>query len=265
MKFYTDVVAEARDEKEGERYRYHRWSSDSIQTYWEIATHNPFLSRQFYPLAYWRDLIDWAAREMKQAPGRVLDIGCGAGNLIQCIRETYPESAIVGVDLTEESLEPVRRRFARDGRLELRTGELTAIPAEPGSLDLVTCTEVLEHTFPDVFKGSFQAVREVLRPGGHYLATLPLDERVSFVCCPECRSVFTPHQHMVFEISPRELERLLASNGFELVGFYRALDHRAPTGRGKRLLKRAIIRHAPALAARLFPKAGTTGFLARRL
>lgn len=264
MKFYTDVVAAERDEQDGERYHYHRWSDQSIRTFWEVATSNPFLRRQFYPLAYWRDLIAWASRQISGVPGDVLDIGCGGGNLIQCIREVFPSSAIVGVDLTEASLEPVRQRFAKDGRLEVRVGELTAIPALDESLDLVTCTEVLEHTFPDVFHGSFAEIRRVLRPGGHYLATLPLAERVSFVCCPECRSVFTPHQHMVFEISPPELERLLTANGFELVGFYRAVDHRPPNGTGKRLLKKAIIRHAPALASRLFPKAGTTGFLARR-
>ena len=135
---------------------------------------------------------------------------------------------------------------------------------EDSSVDLLTCTEVLEHTFPEVFRQSFSEVKRVLKKDGYFLASVPFDEHIDFVCCPGCGSVFTPYQHMIFEITHGDIQRLLADNGLELIEFYQSLDRSQPRNWLKRELKPFLIKWLPKFSTRIFPKAGVSGFLARK-
>ena len=106
-------------------------------------------------------------------PGeRVLDLGCGAGRFVAALRDAGADP--VGVELAEAALERARgnapgadlRRLADDGSL----------PLEHASVDLVWCSEVLEHVADTAHL--LLEVRRVLRPGGRLLATVPFHGRV---------------------------------------------------------------------------------------
>jgi ubiquinone/menaquinone biosynthesis C-methylase UbiE len=264
MEFYNDLVPQV-DRSTERKYHYHEWTPESIRVYWELSSSNPFIRAQFYPREYWVDLIEWAASRIAPPPAEIADVGCGVGNLLACLRETgFPAALLYGVDLSEEALHGVRARFAADSRIAFRTGSLERLPFADRSIDLVTCTEVLEHTFPETFTKSFGEVSRVLKPGGHYLATVPIEEKVAFVCCPECRCAFTPWQHMMFGITREDIAGLLHGSGMELVAFYAPIDRTLPRAMMKRLAKRAVVRWMPDLARHMFAKAGVSGFLARR-
>jgi ubiquinone/menaquinone biosynthesis C-methylase UbiE len=265
MRFYKDIVAELIDVQRlsAKTGHYHSWSAESIKRFWAIWTTNGALQKQFYPMAYWNDFLAWARSEVGDIPSTIADVGCGNGNLIDCLLREYPGSKITGIDMSEDSLVTARSRFENCGNVRFNVGSLTQLPFQDGSLDLVTCTEVLEHSFPDTFFGSFSEVRRVLSNGGYYLASVPLEEKASFVCCPDCGSVFTPYQHVVFDITQADVKELLSKNQFELVAWYQAIDRTVPTNPMKRAAKSFLINHMPNLAARIFPKAGVSGFLAR--
>jgi ubiquinone/menaquinone biosynthesis C-methylase UbiE len=265
MKFYEDIVAELKDAERlsGKVGHYHFWSGESIKRFWTIWTTNEALQRQFYPAEYWNDFLAWACSRIPGPPSTISDVGCGNGNLIDCLLKMYSSSKITGIDMSEESLVTARSRFENFPNVGFKVGSLTQLPFHDSSLDLVTCTEVLEHSFPDTFFGSFSEIRRVLRNGGYYLASIPFEEKASFVCCPECGSVFTPYQHIVFNIKQAEVIELLSKNRLELVAWYQASDRTVPADPFKRLVKSFLIRHMPRLAERVFPKPGVSGFLAR--
>src|ERR687886_555694 len=111
--------------------------------------------RAFYE-AFWSDAPDdpepWAWRERRALllgevrPGeRVLDLGCGAGRFVAALRDAGADP--VGVDIAEGALERARR--VAPGADLRPLGEDGSIPLEHGSVDLVWCSEVLEHV-PDV-------------------------------------------------------------------------------------------------------------------
>jgi ubiquinone/menaquinone biosynthesis C-methylase UbiE len=264
MRFYRDIISDVEGALENSKYQYHNWSPQSISVYWDTWTHNPFLRNQFYPIEYWQDLLLWANQRIATPPLRVLDIGCGDGNLIACIRKVYKEAWIWGVDISAQSMEPAKERFHKDEKIRFKVGSVERLPFEDDSIDLVTCTEVLEHAFPNAFLHSFSEIRRVLTRRGHYLASMPFNEEISFVCCPECGSVFTPYQHMLFQISHQEIRELLSKNGLTVVEFYTSLDRSQPAQFIKRALKPIIIRWLPGFAKRIFPQAGVSGFLATR-
>src|SRR4030095_12866170 len=151
MRFYSDIITSSDKSKKTTKYHYHQWSPHSIKFYWDICTNNPFIRRQFYPLVYWEDLLEWSAQRITMMPLTIVDVGCGSGNLIECIRKIYKDKSIYGVDLSEDSLESAKERFKKDRNIQFKVGTLDQLPFADGCVDFLTCTEVSEHTFPETF------------------------------------------------------------------------------------------------------------------
>jgi 2-polyprenyl-6-hydroxyphenyl methylase/3-demethylubiquinone-9 3-methyltransferase len=119
----------------------------------------------------------WAPRRRmllaEARPGeRVLDLGCGAGRFLAALAHSGAEP--VGVELAEAALERAR---ANAPGAELRLLEPDgSLPLDHRSIDLVWCSEVLEHVAD---AGALLGeVRRVLRPGGRLLATVPYHGRL---------------------------------------------------------------------------------------
>ncbi len=133
--------------------------------------------RDFYE-GVWAGMPDdpepWAWRRRRalllreaRAGERVLDLGCGAGRFVAALRDAGADP--VGVELAEAALERARRNVpGADLRLVANDG---ALPLGHGEVDLVWCSEVLEHV-PDTI-AFLTEVRRVLRRGGRLLVTVP--------------------------------------------------------------------------------------------
>jgi SAM-dependent methyltransferase len=146
-----------------------------------------------------------------RAGERVLDLGCGAGRFVAALAAAGADA--VGVEVAEAALE--RARAVAPGT-DLRLLEADgSIPLEHGSVDLVWCSEVLEHV-ADV--GYLLAeVRRVLRPGGRLLATVPYHGRLQAAAIALTR--FDAHfdplgQHLRF-FTRRSLAATLEHAGLE--------------------------------------------------
>jgi SAM-dependent methyltransferase len=157
-----------------------------------------------------RALLLGAAR-----PGeRVLDLGCGAGRFVAALRDAGADP--VGIELAEAALERGRRNVpGADLRLVAPDGSL---PLEHGSIDLVWCSEVLEHVADT--EHLLLETRRVLRPGGRLLATVPFHGRVKAALIGLLR--FDTHfdpvgQHLRF-YTRSSLARTLDGAGFADVG-----------------------------------------------
>jgi SAM-dependent methyltransferase len=171
--------------------------------------------------AFWadapRDPEPWAfvARrrllEAEIAPGeRVLDLGCGAGRFLEVIRAAGAEA--IGVELAEAAAERARANVpGADVRLVGADGSL---PLGHGEVDLVWCSEVLEH-IPDAEHALLEA-RRVLRRGGRLLLTVPFHGRVQAALIGLTRfdAHFDPQGQHVRFFSARSLARILDAAGF---------------------------------------------------
>jgi SAM-dependent methyltransferase len=103
---------------------------------------------------------------------RVLDLGCGAGRFVAALRDAGADP--VGVELAEAALERARSN-APGADLRLLEGD-GSLPLEHMSVDLVWCSEVLEHVADTAYL--LLEVRRVLRPGGRLLVTVPFHGRL---------------------------------------------------------------------------------------
>jgi SAM-dependent methyltransferase len=163
---------------------------------------------------------------------RVLDLGCGAGRFVAALRDHGADP--VGVELAAAALERARRNVpGADLRCLAGDGSL---PLEHGSVDLVWCSEVLEHVADT--EHLLLEVRRVLRPRGRLLATVPFHGRVkgALIALTAFERHFDPvGEHLRF-YTRRSLARTLEDGGFEAV-------HVRPWG-GPPLLRESLVARA---------------------
>ncbi|MBM3266554.1 MAG: methyltransferase domain-containing protein [Candidatus Sericytochromatia bacterium] len=96
---------------------------------------------------------------------RVLDVGCGSGDLAASLARAG--FAVTGVEVAPDAAEAARRRHG----LDVRTGTLAAADFPAGSFDVAVVWHVLEHV-PDP-AGLLADVARVLRPGGVAIVQVP--------------------------------------------------------------------------------------------
>jgi SAM-dependent methyltransferase len=97
------------------------------------------------------------------APARVLEVGCGRGELAERIGKELG-AGVVAVDQSERMVELTRARG-----VEAMVGDVQELPFADASFDCAVAAWMLYHV-PDVDRGLAELAR-VLRPGGRLVAT----------------------------------------------------------------------------------------------
>jgi ubiquinone/menaquinone biosynthesis C-methylase UbiE len=96
---------------------------------------------------------------------RILDLGCGTGQITRRLARRYPDSRIVGVDILETNLERARADSAGlDAQIRYEQGDAFALAFKDAAFDLVVCRH-LSQAVPE-FGLVLDEITRVLRPGG---------------------------------------------------------------------------------------------------
>ncbi len=121
-------------------------------------------------LLYFHNLVTaYYRRNQKVADTQgkwILDAGCGSGHKALALAEANPGSKIIGIDISEVSVDLARQRLAYHG---FENAEFYAISiddiADLGfQFDYINCDEVL-YLIPDIHRG-LQSFKSVLKPEG---------------------------------------------------------------------------------------------------
>jgi arsenite methyltransferase len=126
--------------------------------------------------AVWAELL----RELNlRGDEQVLDMGSGRGAVLMMIAKLLPRGKAVGLDLwksTDQSgntLEAARRNAELEGvadRVEFVTGDMTSMPFEAGSFDVVISALAIHNiTDPAGRRKAIDEAFRVLKPGGRLL------------------------------------------------------------------------------------------------
>ena len=101
------------------------------------------------------------------AAGSVLDVGCGTGLVGRALRALGFAGRILGLDLSDASLEIARQGGAYDSLA--RTDLQRRLPFDDGSVDAVVCVGVMTY-LPDV-EATWRELARVVRPHGIVVVT----------------------------------------------------------------------------------------------
>lgn len=148
---------------------------------------------------------------------RVLDLGCGEGR--HAIAAHLEDGAdVLAIDLSLTDLHGARqkhdeyRRDCDDALFALTNASALALPLVDESLDVVICSEVLEHIadYPAVL----QEIHRVLRPGGRLCVSVPRawPERICWWLSSAYHQV--PGGHLRI-FSRRQLQSRISALGFD--------------------------------------------------
>jgi SAM-dependent methyltransferase len=103
---------------------------------------------------------------------RVLEVGCGGGNLIERVGGRR-----FGIDLSPFILDKARARLGP--AVPLVRGDAMSLPFASGAFDRVLCSEVLEHVLNP--ESVVRELRRVLRPGGHAVVSVPNEQVINWL------------------------------------------------------------------------------------
>jgi 2-polyprenyl-6-hydroxyphenyl methylase/3-demethylubiquinone-9 3-methyltransferase len=144
----------------------------------ELAKFSELAHRWWDPQGEFRPLhqinplrLAWIDAKARIAGKRVLDVGCGGGILAEAMARAG--AAVKGIDLAEKPLKVAElHRLESGAAVEYEAASAEDLARrEPGSYDVVTCMEVLEHV-PEP-ASTVAACAALLKPGGHaFFATL---------------------------------------------------------------------------------------------
>lgn len=111
--------------------------------------------------------LEWIERLCGGVAGqRVLDVGCGGGILAESMARRGA-SQVLGIDLAQKPLRVAELHALEAGIDNVEYREVAAealADAQPGSFDVVTCMEMLEHV-PEP-ASIVRACARLVRPGG---------------------------------------------------------------------------------------------------
>ena len=102
--------------------------------------------------------------------GTLVDIGCGSGNLIIQIAESFPDLNLIGIDISSEILEFAKKRALDRGlgkRIEFKIGNVEKLHFSNESIDFIISTLSLHHWVNPV--KVFKEIHRVLKRDGTLL------------------------------------------------------------------------------------------------
>lgn len=132
--------------------------------------------------------------ELDWFDGRVLDIGCGTGELgLALAARGHP---VTGVDLSPSAIERARRKATERGLdAEFVAADATELDGYDGHFDTVVDSGLL-HCLPPPAQGRYlEVLRRICRPGG----------RVAVLCFADVPGARTPDRGRLTERGLREL------------------------------------------------------------
>jgi ArsR family transcriptional regulator len=133
------------------------------------------------------------------------DLGSGTGQLAAAVAPFV--TRVIAVDRSGDMLQAARRRLREWPNVEVRRGELEALPIEDNTLDAATLLLVLHH-IPDP-AAVLNDVARVTKPGGRVLIVDML---------PHDREEYRQQMgHVWLGFSQEQTRRLLSAAGFESI------------------------------------------------
>jgi len=134
---------------------------------------------------------------------RVLDVGCGLGDILRGVPGNYLRH---GVDYAQSNVAVARRRLG--DQADIRVGSVYDLPYSDDSFDVCLCLEVIEHLEDD--GAALKQISRVLKRGGLLIAAVPYT-----YYWPEYLRLIGHYRHYTRE----SFVRLLQHGGFRVEQF----------------------------------------------
>jgi len=106
----------------------------------------------------------FAGRDQRRL--RAVDVGCGTGRFLDCLKQAWPRLPAVGVDLSESYVAEARRHLKRWCWIDVVVAKAEAMPLADASQDAVTSVFLFHELPPKIRRAALREFARVLKPDG---------------------------------------------------------------------------------------------------
>ena len=191
------------------------WTPEKVGRLWDYYASSPAYRSFFFSAHSGRAIAERAERDLGLKGKRVLDFGCGRGDLLEHLLAL--DVPAQGLEFAPEAAQVVADRLGADPRFQgVVVAEELPSPLADGSFDVVFLLEVVEHLLTEQIEPTIREVARILSSGGHVVVTAPNAEELGTeqVHCPDCGATFHRWQHQR-SLTPESVAVLFAPHGFE--------------------------------------------------
>jgi SAM-dependent methyltransferase len=158
----------------------------------------------------------WVTIEQRagHAPARILEVGCGIGDLSWRMSRRWADSHVVGLDVSPRSLRVARKLF-RDPRITFCEGPLVKGQLD-GVFDLIVLVDVYEHIAHTDRRSLHEAINALLAPNGRIILTFPTPRHLAWLRIHQPREI----QPVDEDITVDTMSRLARDTGTEVLAYH---------------------------------------------
>lgn len=93
---------------------------------------------------YFNQTINKVLNNITKSEFKLVDVGCGTGNLLFRLSQLYPQAQLTGIDISESMIEVARKKLKKEINLHVLSADNITI-LEPNSCDYIVCSHSLHH------------------------------------------------------------------------------------------------------------------------
>ena len=162
--------------------------------------------------------------EKTDEPLNILNLGCGTGLEIEFLFQRVPNALITGVDLSQNMLELLRKRYiAHMSQIRLVTDSYLTMPFGTQTYDHVISVMSAHHILRDTKHDLYEKIHAALKPGGKYIegdSVIPAEMESQFLAEYHEQAATVPqandgHYHIDIPFSMDTQRSLLLEVGFK--------------------------------------------------
>jgi len=172
------------------------WTEEKVGRVWEYYASNPSYRGQYFSAHSGGAIVKRVEREVGLRGRRVLDFGCGRGDLLAHLFSGGV--AATGLEFERASAAETEARFEGEPLFQgIEVAEKLPSGLQDAAFDRVLLVEVVEHLLDDQIEATLTEVGRLLAPGGRVVVTTVNEEdlEASKVPCPDCGAIFHRWQH----------------------------------------------------------------------
>jgi cyclopropane fatty-acyl-phospholipid synthase-like methyltransferase len=163
--------------------------------------------------------IEYAWKTIKRfapsKPLRILEVGCGMGNVCSRMHKRWPDAVITGIDISTLSIQIAQKLFA-DDKLNFR--ETILLPDTFNEqFDLIVFMDVYEHIAVNDRPDVHAALSKILRNKGKIILTVPTPHNLKWSLVNKPETMQPVDEHISFEV----IGKLAADTGTEVILYQR--------------------------------------------